>query len=42
VLGPIDINELRSGRYLRREKGKLPDRAPRVPRRDLQGELGDL
>ena len=24
VLGPIDINELRSGRYLRREKGKLP------------------
>lgn len=24
VLGPIDINELRSGRYLRREQGKLP------------------
>ncbi len=24
VLGPIDINELRSGKYLRREKGKLP------------------
>lgn len=24
VLGPIDINELRSGRYLRRERGKLP------------------
>jgi MoxR-like ATPase len=24
VLGPIDINELRSGRYIRREKGKLP------------------
>ena len=29
------------GRYLRRERGKLPDRAPGVPRRDLQGELGD-
>ena len=24
VLGPIDINELRSGRYIRRERGKLP------------------
>src|SRR3989440_5609412 len=24
ILGPIDINELRSGRYLRREQGKLP------------------
>lgn len=24
VLGPIDINELRSGRYIRREQGKLP------------------
>jgi MoxR-like ATPase len=24
VLGPIDINELRGGRYLRREQGKLP------------------
>lgn len=24
VLGPIDINELREGRYLRREQGKLP------------------
>jgi MoxR-like ATPase len=24
VLGPIDINELRSGRYVRRERGKLP------------------
>jgi MoxR-like ATPase len=24
VLGPIDINELRSGKYLRREQGKLP------------------
>jgi len=24
VLGPIDINELRSGRYVRREQGKLP------------------
>lgn len=24
VLGPIDINELRAGRYLRREQGKLP------------------
>jgi MoxR-like ATPase len=24
VLGPIDINELRQGRYLRRERGKLP------------------
>lgn len=24
VLGPIDINELRSGRYMRREYGKLP------------------
>jgi MoxR-like ATPase len=24
VLGPIDINELRAGKYLRREKGKLP------------------
>ncbi len=24
ILGPIDINELREGRYLRREKGKLP------------------
>lgn len=24
VLGPIDINELRSGKYLRRERGKLP------------------
>jgi MoxR-like ATPase len=24
VLGPIDINELRGGRYIRREKGKLP------------------
>ncbi len=24
VLGPIDINELRGGRYIRRERGKLP------------------
>ena len=24
VLGPIDINELRAGRYVRRERGKLP------------------
>jgi len=24
ILGPIDINELREGRYLRREQGKLP------------------
>lgn len=24
VLGPIDINELRHGRYIRRERGKLP------------------
>ena len=24
VLGPIDINELKAGRYLRREQGKLP------------------
>ena len=24
VLGPIDINELREGRYIRRERGKLP------------------
>lgn len=24
VLGPIDINELRSGRYIRREQGKMP------------------
>jgi MoxR-like ATPase len=24
VLGPIDINELREGRYVRREQGKLP------------------
>jgi MoxR-like ATPase len=24
ILGPIDINELRSGRYVRRERGKLP------------------
>ncbi len=24
VLGPIDINELREGRYVRRERGKLP------------------
>jgi MoxR-like ATPase len=24
ILGPIDINELRAGRYLRREHGKLP------------------
>ncbi len=24
VLGPIDINELRNGRYIRRERGKLP------------------
>lgn len=24
VLGPIDINELRGGRYVRRERGKLP------------------
>ncbi len=24
VLGPIDINELREGRYIRREQGKLP------------------
>jgi MoxR-like ATPase len=24
VLGPIDINELRNGRYLRRDQGKLP------------------
>jgi MoxR-like ATPase len=24
VLGPIDINELRSDRYIRRERGKLP------------------
>ncbi len=24
VLGPIDINQLRQGRYLRRERGKLP------------------
>lgn len=24
VLGPIDINELRNGRYVRRERGKLP------------------
>jgi MoxR-like ATPase len=24
VLGPIDINELRQGRYMRRERGKLP------------------
>ena len=24
VLGPIDINELRAGRYIRRERGKLP------------------
>src|SRR5262245_39854668 len=24
VLGPIDINLLRQGRYVRREKGKLP------------------
>jgi MoxR-like ATPase len=24
VLGPIDINQLREGRYLRREQGKLP------------------
>ncbi|MFK8113491.1 MAG: AAA family ATPase [Rubripirellula sp.] len=24
IIGPIDINELRDGRYIRREKGKLP------------------
>jgi MoxR-like ATPase len=24
ILGPIDINELRTGRYIRREQGKLP------------------
>src|SRR5689334_25001613 len=24
VIGPIDINELREGRYIRREQGKLP------------------
>jgi MoxR-like ATPase len=24
ILGPIDINELRAGRYMRRERGKLP------------------
>src|SRR5436309_13557205 len=24
ILGPIDINQLREGRYLRREQGKLP------------------
>lgn len=24
ILGPIDINELRDGRYIRREQGKLP------------------
>ncbi|MBS1151436.1 MAG: putative 2-component regulator [Myxococcaceae bacterium] len=24
ILGPIDINELRAGRYIRRERGKLP------------------
>ncbi|ADV61133.1 ATPase associated with various cellular activities AAA_5 [Isosphaera pallida ATCC 43644] len=24
ILGPIDINELREGRYIRREQGKLP------------------
>ncbi|MFK7768146.1 MAG: AAA family ATPase [Mariniblastus sp.] len=24
IIGPIDINELRSGRYIRREQGKLP------------------
>lgn len=24
IIGPIDINELREGRYIRREKGKLP------------------
>jgi len=24
ILGPIDINELRSGRYIRREHGKMP------------------
>jgi len=24
VIGPIDINQLREGRYIRREKGKLP------------------
>jgi len=24
ILGPIDINQLRDGRYIRREKGKLP------------------
>src|SRR5262245_45646201 len=24
IIGPIDINELRNGRYIRREQGKLP------------------
>ena len=24
IIGPIDINQLREGRYLRREQGKLP------------------
>src|SRR5436190_18700818 len=24
IIGPIDINQLRDGRYIRREKGKLP------------------
>ena len=24
ILGPIDINQLREGRYIRREQGKLP------------------
>src|SRR5205807_7338062 len=24
IIGPIDINELRDGRYIRREQGKLP------------------
>src|SRR5690606_36453217 len=24
IIGPIDINQLREGRYIRRERGKLP------------------